>query len=344
MKQKHKPATRPSGGGHWLTGSSSAVESAGNQGPPSTNQSLLQASEYIMSVNSTTFTNHALPPQTSNSSITQGLTCFHSRQAIFGVSALFCAHLSLLPVFILVFYVGYRGKRGQHSVSSPSDLFTYHAVALQLNEFLGFIMFCWGSFQYLIIIQLFGLNVTNIAVMGKDLFHLLTCVERYLAVVHPIFYRRLKQRNGVRITNISIACAWVLSFTTLVPVRESSTDLRFILIFILTTLFLASTSFCSISVLCTLKHQGPGKMGGNRERVDQSKQRAFNIIMAITGALLLKFGGGLVVYVMFKSRLFSDGCASMLLICWLDLPSTLVLPLLFLHRAGKLQCGKQAAG
>lgn len=47
-------------------------------------------------------------------------------------------------------------------------------------------------------------------------------------------------------------------------------------------------SFYSISVLCALP--GPEELSRNRERVDQSKQRAFYTIIAISAVLLIRFG------------------------------------------------------
>ena len=99
-----------------------------------------------------------------------------------------------------------------------------------------------------------------------------------------------------------------------------------------------SVFFFSLSVLSTLNRPGPGKRG-DRERVDQSKQRAFYTIVAILGALVLRFIGSLIWAVMFELEL-STRCLIMALTSWINLPSSLVLPLLFLHRAGKLLCCK----
>ena len=81
-------------------------------------------------------------------------------------------------------------------------------------------------------------------------------------------------------------------------------------------------------------------MGGNREHVDQSKQRAFNTIMLIMGVLMFSFGGTVIVLAT-TALPESEACLVILCTLWFDLPSRLVLPLLFLHRAGKLQCYRQ---
>ncbi|KAK2863416.1 hypothetical protein Q5P01_002949 [Channa striata] len=123
-----------------------------------------------------------------------------------------------------------------------------------------------------------GLNVFFIIFLGQIMFHVLTCVERYLAVVHPITYRGLKR-------------------------------------------------------------SGPGEVGKDRERVDQSKQRAFYTIMSIMGVLWLLFVGVLVcVWLGFTATplmSYRVRCVEMISAIWFNLPNSLLLPLLFLHRVGK---------
>ncbi|KAI4794787.1 hypothetical protein KUCAC02_031838 [Chaenocephalus aceratus] len=82
--------------------------------------------------------------------------------------------------------------------------------------------------------------------------------------------------------------------------------------------------------------------GGSRERVDQSKQRAFHSITAILGVTWLWFAGMIVSLSLGKSKLLNTevGCALELSSNWFSLPSSLVLPPLFLHRARKLFCVK----
>ncbi|KAJ4926971.1 hypothetical protein JOQ06_014712 [Pogonophryne albipinna] len=67
----------------------------------------------------------------------------------------------------------------------------------------------WGSFIHLQILVSSprdeeGRGADYIPSYGESLFHVLTCLERYLAVVRPIIYLRLRNVQGVRIRNISI--------------------------------------------------------------------------------------------------------------------------------------------
>lgn len=75
---------------------------------------------------------------------------------------------------------------------------------------------------------------------------------------------------------------------------------------------------------------------------DKLKQRAFVTITAIMAVLLLRFGGNLVCMALASSPVlsFSAGCVVRISGIWFCLPSSYVLPLLFLHRAEKVLCFK----
>lgn len=99
---------------------------------------------------------------------------------------------------------------------------------------------------------------------------------------------------------------------------------------------LAIIFFCSLAVLRVLRQPVVGSE--LKEKVDQSKQRAFNTIKAIMGTLLFRFVGSLVCTAIYSISEYSLDvrCVAIELSFWFGLPSSLVLPLLFLHRAGKL--------
>lgn len=110
----------------------------------------------------------------------------------------------------------------------------------------------------------------------------------------------------------------------------------------LALLAIVAVSFCSLSVLCALVRPGPGEGAGNRGGADKTKMKAFYTITVILGALLFRFGGQVLVLVIYNFTAVSEHVRCGLLISgvWFNLPSSLVLPLLFLHRAGKMLCCK----
>ncbi|KAL3050866.1 hypothetical protein OYC64_001188 [Pagothenia borchgrevinki] len=273
-----------------------------------------------------------------NSSSNSTLHPADCQHPILVFTALYIVYILLVPLFIFVLYIGFQRwrKRGSATTTSHSDVFTFHMVTLELIGVVGYTIYCYGIYSNQKYLTKVGLNVFSVMSPGKALFHLLTCVERYLAVVHPVIYLRLRQGGGVRIRNISIGCVWCICFFA-----ASLHDLLIALIIITFGYLVFSlivAGFCSISVLFVLIRPGPGEGGGNRERVDQSKQRAFYTIMAIMAALLLRFASTLVSSTLYISSVLGD-CeehAMMWSLFWFNVPSSLVLPLLFLQRAGKL--------
>nr|XP_040038184.1 uncharacterized protein LOC120822501 [Gasterosteus aculeatus aculeatus] len=241
--------------------------------------------------------------------------------------------LLLVPLFVLVLYLGFQRWRRQRSAcssaaTSHSDSFAYHMVSIELLGVLGFILSNSSIHVPTYSVGLFLLSVTW---FGQTSFHILTCVERYLAVVHPVTYLSLRRERGIRIRNISIGGVWLVCFgeATMDVLGYLSLNFNFcILIFAM-----AVVSFCSLSVLCVLIRPRPGEQGG--DRVDQSKRRAVCTIVAILGVLLLRCATGLAWVILYKLGK-EDPCEFIPAETWTNVLTSLVLPLLYLHRAGRL--------
>ncbi|TNN31551.1 hypothetical protein EYF80_058297 [Liparis tanakae] len=212
--------------------------------------------------------------------------------------------LLFLPIFVFVLYLGFQRWWQQRSSSSSAvmshtDSFTYHLTSIELIGVLGFNIICCAVYLKQDSVLKLGYFLRSFTCYGQTFFHMLTCVERYLAVAHPVTYLGLRRERGVRIRTVILA----------------------------------------LSVLCILIRPGPGDQGGDRERVDQSKQRAFYTILAILGVLLFRCALCL-AWALFTILEKTDDCLLTAVKNWLNVPSSLVLPLLFLIRAGKLTCCK----
>ncbi|XP_054863907.1 uncharacterized protein LOC118469131 [Amphiprion ocellaris] len=300
-----------------------------------------------MSVNSSSSSNDSLLHR-NISSISSDLIlffyCLTSKPSSFIFTTFtLTSILFLLPLCIFIMYHGLQQWRLNHSTSSAatmshSDSFTYNMVTMEMIGIFGCILCCCGVCSDHLNILFVGFFLFSFTWFGESFFHVLTCVERYLAVVHPITYLSLRTERGIRIRNISISCVWLICFVILGLLKME--NLVAIVNWSLLTLSLAIISFCCLSVLCVLIGPGPGEQGGGRKRVDQSKQRAFYTILVILGVLVLRFTWNLIWSVLYE--LESDlECVIMTTGLCFNLPSALVLPLLFLHRAGKLVCWKK---
>ncbi|KAF0028996.1 hypothetical protein F2P81_018101 [Scophthalmus maximus] len=92
-------------------------------------------------------------------------------------------------------------------------------------------------------------------------------------------------------------------------------------------------SFCRLSVLRVLIRPGPGERGGDRERVDRSKRRAFYTIIVMWALLVLRLSWN-VTWAVLQVR-HSRDCVSLMSELWFNLPGSLVLLVMFLQRSSK---------
>lgn len=205
---------------------------------------------------------------------------------------------------------------------------------------MGVIAYLCGTYTNNSLLLLMGMYSASFVYPAGIFFNIVTCVERYLAVVHPITYMGLRQSGGVRIRNICIGCVWLMCFGLLGVTALYYPDVPYVPYFCLMMASLIIISFCSLSILCVLIRPGPGEMRANMEKIDHSKQKAFYTITAIMIVLLVSFLGLLVTMSLYNSNLFhnTDRCVIFLSVDWFTLPISLILPLLFLQRAGKQSC------
>ena len=281
----------------------------------------------------------------NNNFVTSAIFCLISEPGLLIYTTFYVTSiLLLLPVCVLVLYQGLQRWQQQRSTStaamSHSDNFTFHMVTMELVAVVGYTVVCCGIYMVHFKLLLVGIAMVTFTWYGEIFFNSLTCVERYLAVIHPIIYLSLKGERGVRIRNISIGCVWLLSIcgTSLMSSEKVSFSTFFFDICVLISC-LTIIIFCSLSVLCVLIRPGPGEKGGDRERIDQSKRRAFYTIVAILGVLVVRFGWTLVWVVLFSVKRISE-CGTMAFGFWFNVPCSLLLPLLFLYRTGRVVCFK----
>ena len=170
---------------------------------------------------------------------------------------------------------------------------------------------------------------------GRPLFLYCICVERYLAVVHPVLFLRFRPLR-YRLTVASVM--WLLtliSCTVNIVIGEALYEVcSFQLLFLLFVM-----SFCCLKVFMTLKKHRI--VEGQREGGENiAKKKALYIILINVLYLMITYspGLGMLVVVHIYPRTF----VSFLWSLWflLHVITALIHPLLYLRRAGKLSCIK----
>lgn len=248
-----------------------------------------------------------------------------------------------LPVYVFVLHLGFKQwrRRGYSTMAmSNFDFFTYHMVVFELLSILAYLCTCFDIMVQNMHLVIMGMVVSSVSLFGQLCLHLLTCLERHLAVVHPITYRNLKGERWVRGRNVTIIFVWLFSILMTINIfllRDSSMFIMYLPAVFGLCLVLVSC----LSVLRVLMRSGPGEGNSGRQHVDQSKLKAFYVIVSVLVVLLLRFSlnfitGSLTLHVSptVKCGLFAFGL-------WISMPSSLLMPLLYLQRKGKLMCFKK---
>lgn len=248
----------------------------------------------------------------------------------------------LLPLFLFVIYLGLQQWLQQHPAKSMShsDVFTFNMIIIELINVFGSIIICVGTYTYTPEMITLGSYIFAFNFHGQIFFHLLICLERYLAVVHPITYLTLRKEKGIKIRNIFIVCVWVMCFASLsiLGLNDGSEDILLNSIILPTLLIMI---FCNLNILMVLIRPHPGNR--HCQKVDKSKMISFCIIFVIMIVLLLRFGWDLFsvrLICIFKFH-WEQLCIILMSTLWTSIPSSMVLPLISLYRARKqLWCNK----
>lgn len=263
--------------------------------------------------------------------------CFRSGNLTFSLAAYTVTNVVvLLPLYIYIVYLGLQRCRRQQSATliCHSDAFTYHIIIIEQLSVFGSMLVWFSTYSTNTNIMYFGLHLSLLNLSGENAFHLIACVERYIAVSYPIAYLNLRNKKGIRIRNIAIACAWLFSLGCIGVLHVDMHHIAIIVYLFCTGMVLGILSFCTLNVLCVVIRPQPVKRGEHRQHVDQSKLRAFYGITLILVALMFRSVGFIITLLVFMAMVKS--CVLLISALWLSLPSNLVLPLLYLQRAGKL--------
>lgn len=271
---------------------------------------------------------------TSLSSNVVPLSCFfmENGKTVFTAFALTYFLLSVPPCLYVLFLVLHRCWQQRSSSASPADVFAVHIAAVTLIGVFGCLVACCGLHGNKVLVASGGLHCWLFCWYGETFFHILTCLERYFAVAHPILYLKLKSERGIFIRNICFVCVWLFclgrSFMTVFPLMNAVLDI----IGQIVSLIIAIV--CNFFVFHILIRPTPGKQ--DRDGANRTKQKAFIIILAIAGTLFLRFVSNLALYsYSFLSSIEKYNCDAVFVAIWFNIPSSLVIPLLFLHRAWK---------
>ncbi|XP_026778133.1 G-protein coupled receptor 4 [Pangasianodon hypophthalmus] len=182
-----------------------------------------------------------------------------------------------IPANLMVLWLIHRNR----SDSSTSDIFIWHLAVL--DTFFCLIpplelvnlLYLTASSTWYVLRFFYGIKDSS------PLFLACICMDRYMAVRHPIIFSNLKDRRHRPV------CAGVVWFITLVyaALKCVGTIPKFEKVF--TVMILATFAFmlfCNISILLALSQSGPG-----RDDMHPVKKRAFKMVLIILAIIVFNY-------------------------------------------------------
>ncbi|XP_029905154.1 P2Y purinoceptor 3-like [Myripristis murdjan] len=173
--------------------------------------------------------------------------------------------------------------------------------------------------------------------MGRPLFQTCICVERYIAVVHPMLFLQLKT---LKYRVVCCAAVWLLVLGgCIMQVLMLNNLILAQRCYIGAYLLLFSVKlFCCLSVLRALRKPGPGTGGGDKEGSDKIKMRSFKVLLIITVSTVLTYLPFIITFTLHGYISQEQFSISFGICACFAVMTGFVHPFLYLHRTGKLPC------
>ena len=220
----------------------------------------------------------------------------------------------------------------------------FFALNLAVSE----ILFCSSNVLHLVNIYVPSLGLysfvafsSGLLTLGRSLFQTFICLERYLAVVHPVVFLRYKPLR-YKLGCCVVLWAVIIPFCCISMLCGKNTRLLFWMYVTEDLFFLSINLFFGLSVLRALKRPKPGEGGVEQERHRGSdiKMKAFKIILFILVSMMIYYLPWIVLII--ASELSKDiVLADIGIVCFsITVVTGFVQPLLYLHRTGRLPCIK----
>lgn len=238
----------------------------------------------------------------------------------------------MLPSGLWVVWLMLRSSR----TTLESEFFSFHLLCTELA--CAIIVLCATfNFYFLtkpLLLRTISLTLCMLSLHSQPVFQCCVCVERYVAVVHPITYLKYKP---LRYRAAGLGVVWLAA--GLLALGGQMIGNMFLLMGILLTVVCVEM-FCSLSILLVLKRSGPGDAQGSkeseRERSSLVKKRAFIIVSLLQVKLLVNYSPLIIISSIENQisdkQLMGDLITLAITFCFFG---SFIQPLLYLLRAGK---------
>ncbi|KAG9281876.1 proteinase-activated receptor 3-like [Astyanax mexicanus] len=226
--------------------------------------------------NTLLLSHHPLNASVADKTVYQ--TCQHMPEVIlFYLGMQFINMFMGIPANIMVLWLIFRSKGD----SSTSDIFIVHLAVLDTFfclipplEFANLVYLTTSSTWYVL---RFFYGVKD----SSPLFLSCICLDRYMAVRHPITFTKLKDRPH---RPVCAGVMWVitLAYAVLKCIGSIPSFEKVFTVMILAAF--AFMVFCNISILWVLQQSGPG-----RDEMHPVKKRAFKMVLIILAIIVFNY-------------------------------------------------------
>ncbi|XP_042603779.1 C-C chemokine receptor type 8-like [Cyprinus carpio] len=180
--------------------------------------------------------------------------------------------------------------------------------------------------------------IQGLGITGRSLILCLMCVERYLAVVHPVTFLKYKP---LRYRVICCTVVWILTLGSCLYTMFILMALNIIahgwFLTLQFFLFFSIQLFCLVAVLRALKQSGPGERVKEKEEENKMKRKAFHLIL-ITSLNTIFINVPFIIFSLYRVVRQQQSLELRIAVVICYTLGGFVQPVLYLHRIGKLSC------
>ncbi len=283
-----------------------------------------------MAVNNTIYFLSNCPSQyKSNSSGVQIFECMDSYPG----NVLIAFFILLNVAFMLPLNCWLLWLARRTGVASSDLVFFNLSVAEVIGNTCIFIYLLGATLNEKVIIRVSNYMVSML-IMGRPLFQTFFCVERFLAVVHPLVYR--KYIKALKLKLLFVGLVWLIILVFGWFIMDSFPKIPKFYTGLFLAMLVVCTS-CSVMILWVLKRPNPDGQKG-KEGAHQQKRKAFVVVTVILITLVFGYGTVSCVIILKDQLPYDTYCLLVGLSWWTLVPSALVQPYLYLSKVGMLQC------
>ncbi|XP_051754361.1 uncharacterized protein LOC127515129 isoform X1 [Ctenopharyngodon idella] len=232
----------------------------------------------------------------------------------------------LLPVNCWILWL----VRRTADVASSDFVILNQSVAEVIND-VSFVIFVLGAFLNKKALILTAIFLCSTFLVGRPLFQTIFCVERYLAVVHPLVYLKYTKKHKIKL--LLVVLVWLIILMVGLFIVDSYPKIPIWLGMGLYLAMLVVCSSCSVMILLVLKRPKPG---GRGKGAYQLKRKAFLAVTVILITLVFGYGTVSCVIVLKDQLSYHTYCSVLGLSWWTFIPSAAVQPYLYLSKVHKV--------